>query len=696
MAANLLCTGNTPEIALNGTRMSAEDGNLAAGQTLGHKRYRLERKLGQGGMGMVWLATDTHLREEVALKLLPPEIQFDASALEDMRYETARSRRLSHSNIVRIHDLHEFPQEQPFISMEFVDGVSLAGLKSQQQQRCFPWEFVRPLIEQLCSALEYAHEEKLVHRDIKPSNIMLDDRGRLKLADFGIAAVASDSMSRVSLQGNTSGTPAYMSPQQMDGRTPRVTDDIYAMGATIYECLTSKPPFFRGDIPHQVRNLDPPTIEERLDEFGLKNPLPNGVDALIMACLAKDPDSRPQSAKAVVEWLGIGGEDAKSSSDLTTHVFGQGVPLEDSPSSKELTVLPPDEPTDPPAADTPPPLPDANATLPPKTDSKPHLTHGAELPYTADEPSRRKLPWKIVLGAFLVILFLGIIAKASRKRGNGNRSLANSPAAQIDDPEGGVSNGNGPAPWLQGEPTLIASGRFGAMNKLYEADSLRNCTVVVLEDRPGKTAMRRTITPWKPGNRFWSIDDGVIKASLRNEKPGRIKTYLVFNGLDLDTFFLAFAYRERTLDAEGNFGVFYRSQYLDDWSLDGYSVILGDDSVKLWGISEADYDEESQQLGPGIARRAMMEVGQQMKRMRLPAGGGHFCNIRAVGNQLGHMLDQQFGRLFQLNNTANKPKSGTIAIEAWLGGRGRLEVEFEGFLMKHGKQAIETLRPKKK
>ena len=676
--------------------MSAADGNLATGQTLGHKRYRLERKLGQGGMGMVWLAVDTHLREEVALKLLPPEIQFDASALEDMRYETARSRRLSHSNIVRIHDLHEFPEEQPFISMEFVDGVSLAGLKSQQQQRCFPWEFVRPLIEQLCSALEYAHEEKLVHRDIKPSNIMLDDRGRLKLADFGIAAVASDSMSRVSLQGNTSGTPAYMSPQQMDGRTPRVTDDIYAMGATIYECLTGKPPFFRGDIPHQVRNLDPPTIEERLDEFGLKNPLPNGVDALIMACLAKDPDSRPQSARAVVEWLGIGGDETNTSSDLTSHVFGQSDPIDDSPSSLELTVLPADEPTNFTADDAPPPLPDANSTLPPKTDTAPHLTHGAELPYTPETPPKRKLPWKIVLGVFLAVLFLGIISKAAnnRKQGNGDRSLANPPEG--GDSQDRRSNDDPSAPWLEGEPTLIATGRFGALEKLFEADSLRNCTVVVLEDRPGKAQTRRTITPWKPGNRFWSIDDGIIRVTLRNEKPGAIKTYLVFNGLDLDTFFLAFGYRQVTLDTEGNFGVFYRSRNLKDWNLDGYSVILGDDSIKLWGVPESDYREETQQLGPGFARRVMMEVGQQMKRMRLPADGGHSCNIRVVDNKLDHMLDQRFGRQFEIKNSGDRPKSGTIAIEAWLGGRGSLEVEFEGFLLKHGKQAIETLRPKKK
>lgn len=96
-----------------------------------------------------------------------------------------------------------------------------------------------------------------------------------------------------------------MSPQQIDGRSPRVTDDIYSLGARIYELFTSKPPSYRGDILHQVRNIDPPTIEERLDEFGLKNPIPPEVSAMIMACLSKDPKTRPQSARAVAEWIGV-------------------------------------------------------------------------------------------------------------------------------------------------------------------------------------------------------------------------------------------------------------------------------------------------------------------------------------------------------------------------------------------------------
>ena len=256
-------------------------------------------------MGVVWLARDERLGVEVALKFLPAEIYNDPAALDDLRREALKCRGLSHPNIIRIHDFHEHAGEPPFISMEYVEGSTLHALRNQQEQRLFAWEFIQPLVRQLCEALDYAHSEKVIHRDLKPANVMLDNRGRMKLADFGIAAAASDSMSRVSLRGNTSGTPGYMSPQQMDGRAPRISDDVYSLGAMIYELLTSKPPFHRGDIAYQARNLPPDPMEDRLAEFGLTNTIPPDVAALVMACLAKEPEQRPLSARAVAEWLGI-------------------------------------------------------------------------------------------------------------------------------------------------------------------------------------------------------------------------------------------------------------------------------------------------------------------------------------------------------------------------------------------------------
>jgi serine/threonine protein kinase len=270
-----------------------------AGNTVGGGRYSLVKVLGRGGMGIVWLARDARLNSEVALKFLPPQIRYDLAALDDLRRETARSRKLSHPNIIRIHDLYEAPNEDAFISMEYVEGRNLADLRVEQPARVFAWSFLKPILEQLCAGLEYAHGERIIHCDLKPANLMLDKNNRFKLADFGIARTMSDSMTR-SVFSQTSGTLLYMSPQQMEGGTPRVTDDIYALGATLYELMTGKPPFYTGDIVHQVRLVSPRPMKERLAELGLTNEIPALVEQAIMACLSKNPNERPQSAADVL------------------------------------------------------------------------------------------------------------------------------------------------------------------------------------------------------------------------------------------------------------------------------------------------------------------------------------------------------------------------------------------------------------
>lgn len=280
-------------------------GLLAPGQYHGQGRFELKRLLGEGGMGQVWLAWDQRLNDSVALKFLPPAIRNDAAALDNMRREALKSRKLSHPNIVRIHDLYENPGELPFISMEFVDGDNLATLRVNEETRFFSWDHLKPLVKQLCEALEYAHSEGVIHRDLKPGNMMVDRKGRLKLADFGIAATISDSSNRVSVKHPNSGTLAYMSPQHLRGEFPKAGDDIYALGATLYELLTSTPPFCTGDIVHQIEAVPAKPLDERLWELGMENTIPADVSALILACLSKDPTQRPQSARAVAEWIGL-------------------------------------------------------------------------------------------------------------------------------------------------------------------------------------------------------------------------------------------------------------------------------------------------------------------------------------------------------------------------------------------------------
>ncbi|MDI1335760.1 MAG: serine/threonine-protein kinase, partial [Lacunisphaera sp.] len=280
---------------------------FSAGQKVFH-RYTLKKILGRGGMGVVWLARDDELERDVALKFLPEIVALDPEAVADLKRETRRNLDLTHAHIVRIYDFVSDGRTAA-ISMEYVNGASLSALKLDQTDRVFSLAELTPWLQQLTDALGYAHAKaKIVHRDLKPANLMITQEGDLKITDFGIARGISDSVSRVSAQAGSSGTPVYMSPEQMMGGKPAVTDDIYALGATLYELLTGKPPFYSGNVIVQVQGKVAPTLAERRAEFGITGePVPAAWEETIAACLAKEPKDRPPSVGDVAVRLGLSG-----------------------------------------------------------------------------------------------------------------------------------------------------------------------------------------------------------------------------------------------------------------------------------------------------------------------------------------------------------------------------------------------------
>ena len=273
---------------------------FSAGQKV-FRRYSLVRILGRGGMGVVWLARDEELEREVALKFLPELVLHDRSLLDNLKAETRRSLELTHRHIVRIYDFVQ-DEEAACISMEYIDGDTLAHLRARRPNLVFdPAELQRYLAE-LCEALDYAHQRaKIVHRDIKPSNLMVNSRDEIKVADFGIARGLADSVSMMTNTRHTSGTLVYMSPQQLEGEPTSPLDDVYSVGAVLYELLTSKPPFYRGQIDHQIRTKRPVSIADRRNELGIEAPALSPVwEQTVIACLAKNPADRPQSAQEIV------------------------------------------------------------------------------------------------------------------------------------------------------------------------------------------------------------------------------------------------------------------------------------------------------------------------------------------------------------------------------------------------------------
>ena len=269
-------------------------------------RYTLIKTLGRGGMGVVWLARDEELERNVALKFLPELIVHDRAVLGDMKRETRRSLDLTHKNIVRIYDFVHSDQSG-CISMEYVDGDTLSNLRADKPHKVFEPHELAEWTSQLCDALDYAHNHaRIIHRDLKPANLMVNQRGDLKVSDFGISRSLSDSVSMLTMERGRSGTLVFMSPQQLDGERGSPLDDVYSFGATMYELITSKPPFSSGNVDRQIREKIPPTMATRRKELEVEGEMMDETwEKVIAACLAKDPERRPQSFVEIAQRLEI-------------------------------------------------------------------------------------------------------------------------------------------------------------------------------------------------------------------------------------------------------------------------------------------------------------------------------------------------------------------------------------------------------
>lgn len=258
--------------------------------------------LGRGGMGEVWLARDEKLGVDLALKFLADSVRWDTANIDLLKLETTRSRQLSHPHILRIHDFFE-DAAHAAIAMEYLSGGSLHQFRARQTPPVLTPADVLTWLPGVCAALDYAHAQKIVHRDLKPGNLLRSAEGTVKIADFGIAQPLRETSMRVS-QWQPAGTLVYMSPQQHFGEPPRAADDIYALGATLYELLTSKPPFYSGNLAAQIESRRPDSIRERRWQLGLPDgAIPRVWEDTIAACLAKRPEDRPPTAAAVVSRL---------------------------------------------------------------------------------------------------------------------------------------------------------------------------------------------------------------------------------------------------------------------------------------------------------------------------------------------------------------------------------------------------------
>ena len=244
-------------------------------------------------MGEVYRADDLKLGQPVALKFLPPGLNADPDRLARFLGEVRTARQVSHTNVCRIYDAGE-ADGQHFLSMEYVDGEDLASLLRRIGH--IPKDKAIQVARQLCAGLAAAHQAGVLHRDLKPANIMIDGRGRARITDFGLAAIATD----IGGDDIRSGTPAYMAPEQLAGREVTVRSDLYALGLVLYELFTGKPAF-AGSSADERRRAQTTTTPS--SPSSLVEGFDPTVERVILRCLEPDPSRRPSSALSVAAAL---------------------------------------------------------------------------------------------------------------------------------------------------------------------------------------------------------------------------------------------------------------------------------------------------------------------------------------------------------------------------------------------------------
>jgi tetratricopeptide (TPR) repeat protein len=262
---------------------------VAVGDAKG--RYKILKKVGQGGMGVVYQAEDKVLHRIVAYKVLPPAVRESPKILENFLQEARVAAALTHANIVTVYDTGKNDTDL-FITMEFVDGVTLKEYLEQRSPIPVP-ELVQ-IAKQICLGLDYAHNRNVIHRDIKPANIMLTKDYTVKIMDFGLAKLVDDSMAD---KTTVKGTPMYMAPEQILGKGVDHQSDIYSLGCTLYRMATGQAPFTDGDLYYHHLHTPPPSPKKF-------NPhIPDVLEQLILKCIEKDKANRYQRIRDVLKDL---------------------------------------------------------------------------------------------------------------------------------------------------------------------------------------------------------------------------------------------------------------------------------------------------------------------------------------------------------------------------------------------------------
>ncbi|MFL5780270.1 MAG: protein kinase domain-containing protein [Thermoleophilaceae bacterium] len=365
-------------------------------------RYRIDSRLGAGGMSTVFKAQDTVLERPVAVKLLAEHLAQDDAFVARFRREALAAARLQHPNIVQVFDSGQDDESgRHYIVMEYVDGPSCADLL--RQHRMFDADDTVRIVRDACHGLDYAHRAGVIHRDVKPGNLLVsNETGTTKLADFGIAKAAEQT--RITQVGAVLGTAAYLSPEQASGEEAGAASDIYSLGVCAYQ-------FLAGRLPHEYGSLTELALKQQQERVppitDFRDDVPQALDQAVRACLERDPNRRYANALDMAAALesGLRGETTAATElvaldDVSTRQIDRTAATQALP--RDATRV---------------------APAPPVRRAAP--------PARRQEPRRdRRNPWRWVIAALIVLLAGIAIALALTLPGGNRQSISN---GNVDD-----------------------------------------------------------------------------------------------------------------------------------------------------------------------------------------------------------------------------------------------------------------------
>ncbi len=283
--------------------LGASIDSLAEGQKV-FDRYTLMKVIGRGRMSVVWLAWDDNKEHDAALKFLPEMVKPDPTALANLKREVQKLNDLDNEQIVVPYGV-ETEGSLIAIASPHVEGSTLSHLREEISGKVFSPPELSDWLVQVCEVLEYAHGEGKIHGDLKPGNLMANQKGRLMITDFGMERHVVEFVKKTSEFPDADRDLPYLSPQLATGNgEPTILDEVYSLGATLYELLTSKPPFYAGNILLQVEQKVPPPMTHRRKEIRvIGEPISRIWEETVAACISKDPTQRPQSVQELFDML---------------------------------------------------------------------------------------------------------------------------------------------------------------------------------------------------------------------------------------------------------------------------------------------------------------------------------------------------------------------------------------------------------